>query len=180
MNFREYYLHEALGDYFPTVKKATRALSPSSLAAFAQGMSPEYTDQFAKRPKIDTGSIFQGKTLAEIQGKVLKWRTKHITNKDGTPDEEKATRDLKAAVDAGLAPSIKMFPDGTIEDSNYTPPGSSTPKKFTSLGHYANTVLDSMLLYAQKGYPLQETRRFLRYDKKALEILEKNGYLYTG
>jgi hypothetical protein len=181
MNFKEYYVQEALGEYFPTVKKAARMLSPKSIAAFGQSMAPEYQKQFAVRPEVDTGeSIFAGKTMGEIQAKVLKWRTKHITDKDDTIAAENALNDLKSAVGDGHAPAIRFFSDFAFTDANYIPPGSSRPKEFSNIGHYANTVFDSMLMYAQRGYPLKDTRRFLRYDPKALEVLEKHGYLYTG
>jgi len=174
--------------YFPTVAKGARMLSPKSIASFGQSMAPEYQKQFAVRPKVDTGeSIFAGKTLAEIQGKVLQWRTKNITDRDGTPGALRAEQELESlsktpgrAAPPGGADNIEFTSDGKFFDSGYIPPGSSSPKVFTNIGHYANTVLDSMMIYAQKGYPMKDTVRFLRFDKKALDLLKKHGYLYTG
>jgi len=177
MNFKEYYLEEALEDYFPTAFKAGREL---------KRYAPEYQNQFAQRTPAakGKGGIFSGKTLAEIQQQVLEWRTKHITNKDRTPAAARAEEELKSIsappTGSGAAPHIKFATDGTFTDAGYILPGASDPKPFTNIGHYANQVLDSMITYANKGYPMKDTLRFLRFDKGALEMLKKHGYLYTG
>ena len=169
-------------------------LSPKSIAAFGQSMAPigtgpgEYQKQFAVRPKVGTGdSIFAGKTQAEQNQGILKWRTDHITSKDGTAEAARAEEELRNAASTGstppgdgTAPKIEFHADGQFTDANYVPPGSSGPKPFKNIGHYANQVLDSMIIYNRKGYPMQETRKFLRFDKKALDILNKFGYFYTG
>jgi len=188
INFKEFYIEEALGEYFPTVKKAGRMLKslPRNIAKGVRSMSPEYQKQFTPGTAgFDKGAdILSGKTMGEIQAKILAWRTKNITSKDGTPAARRAEEELASIAappgGTGAAKAIEFRPDGKFTDSGYTPPGHSSPKAFDHIGHYANTVLDSMLIYAQKGYPLKDIVRFLRFDKVALDLLKKHGYLYTG
>lgn len=152
--------------------------------AGASAYAPEYQKQFSAATPTDSapaGDIFAGKTMGEIQAKVLAWRTKNITDKDRTPAAAKAEEELQSiSGESGTARKIEFLDDGKFTDSGYTPPGHSSPKVFDHIGHYANTVLDSMLIYAQKGYPLKDIVRFLRFDKGALDLLKKHGYLYTG
>ena len=171
--------------YIPTVKKAGQMLK--SLPGKMTGYAPEYEKQF-KSPggaaySRDGGDVLSGKTMGEIQQKVLKWRTNHITSKDGTPAAVRAEQELASIAappgGTGAAPAIEFRPDGKFTDSGYILPGTTDPKVFDHIGHYANTVLDSMLSYAQKGYPLNEIERFLRFDKAALNLLKKHDMYLT-
>jgi|TARA_R110000824_G_C15035934_1_gene659864 hypothetical protein len=162
------------------------AIYSGAKAIAGAGYAPEYQKQFsaaAPTSSSPAGDILSGKTLAEIQQKVLAWRTKNITNKDGSPAALKAEQELESISGdkaGATARRIEFLDDGKFFDSGYILPGHTEPKVFDHIGHYANTVLDSMLSYAQKGYPLKDINRFLRFDKGALDLLKKHGYLYTG
>ena len=166
--------------------KGVSAIARGAKAVATAGYAPEYENMFGSpspSSSAPAGDILSGKTMGEIQQKVLAWRTKNITDKDRTPAALKAEQELKSISGdepGATAREIKFLDDGKFIDSGYILPGHTEPKVFDHIGHYANTVLDSMLSYAQKGYPLKDILRFLRFDKGALDLLKKHGYLYTG
>lgn len=177
--------------YFPTVAKGARMLSPKSIAAFGQSMAPEYQKQFAARPSASStgASPFVDKSGKPVPSQVaaknvLKWRTDNITSKQGTPAAAKAFDQLTVAADRMEAPNIKFqdsdgkpYPAGGFHDMKYDIKIGGPGKVFKDITHYANQVLDSMLVYQRNGYPLDQIKRFLSFDPAAIKVLQKNGML---
>ncbi len=226
INFKEFYIVEADDEgYFPTVRKAADAVGsawknrPGSkdrrrmakgAIKWAQGMAPEYDKQFKSREGVSK-DLFAGKTVGEIRDNVMKWREEHINSKDGTPEEQKAFRDLMTLAnheDTGDTTNpmfrnwVIHYDDGSGEfaDKGYGTrvpaknvkdedtgeiervPAYIQPKYYRSPGHYANTILDSMMNYVDKGYNSSQAIRMAtqNFSPEAVEVMKDNGYVYTG
>ena len=171
--------------YFPTAHKAARAVKDMAFKDYA----PEYQNQFAHTPSASStgASPWVDKSGQPVPSQVaaknvLKWRTDNITSKQGTPAAAKAFDQLNVAAGRMEAPNIKFqdsdgnpYPSGGFHDMKYDIKVGGPGKVFKDITHYANQVLDSMLVYQRNGYPLDQIKRFLSFDPVALRILEENG-----
>tara|TARA_R100000963_G_C4634659_1_gene99029 strand:+ start:789 stop:1478 length:690 start_codon:yes stop_codon:yes gene_type:complete len=178
---------------------------------WAQGMAPEYDNMFKPGPDVQSKDLFAGKTIAEIRANVMKWREENINSKDGTPEAAKTLDELMELAnleDIGDTKDVTFsnypihwdkksqeFADksyGTRQparDVENKDTGEMErhaafiqPKYYRSPGHYANTILDSMMNYVEKGYNSTQAIRMAtqNFSPDAIEVMRDNGYVYSG
>ena len=178
---------------------------------WAQGMAPEYDKMFKPGPAAPSKDLFAGKTIGEIRDNVMKWREEHINSKDGTAEAAKALQDLMKLAKHGdtgdtTDATFSNYPihwdnkSGEFADKGYgtRQPARNVkdketgeikrvaafiqPKYYRSPGHFANTILDSMMNYVEKGYNSTQAIRMAtqNFSPDAVEVMRANGYVYSG
>ena len=178
---------------------------------WAQGMAPEYDNMFKPGPDVQSKDLFAGKTIAEIRANVMKWREENINSKDGTPEAAKTLDELMELAnleDIGDTKDVTFsnypihwdkksqeFADkayGTRQPARNVKDEETgeverhaafiQPKYYRSPGHFANTILDSMMNYVEKGYNSTQAVRMAtqNFSPDAIEVMRDNGYVYSG